>query len=136
MHVRKTPEGTLDLKYCEQTIQAGDYLGIDVFCISDLELTGDLRFVFEREPGGRIWVQDQQPPGQRFEFQQSQPPMDFVIISRVFDSRTGQAIMTAAGKMRGFGISGLTLSPCHPHTRSFPEGRHIPFENKSAATPL
>jgi hypothetical protein len=62
-----------------------------------MELTGDLRFVFEREPGGRIWVQDQQPPGQRFEFQQSQPPMDFVIISRVFDSRTGQAIMTAAG---------------------------------------
>lgn len=44
MHVRKTPAGTLDLKYCEQTIQAGDFLGINVFCISDLELTGDLRY--------------------------------------------------------------------------------------------
>jgi len=44
MHVRKGPDNTLDLNYCEQTIKAGDILGIDVFCISDLELTGDLRY--------------------------------------------------------------------------------------------
>lgn len=44
MHVRKSPDGTLDAAYCEKTIEAGDLLGIDLFCISDLELTGDIRY--------------------------------------------------------------------------------------------
>lgn len=62
-----------------------------------MQLGQDLRFVFEREPGGRMWVQDQQPPGQRFEYQRTTPPMDFVIISRLFDSKTGQPLIVAAG---------------------------------------
>lgn len=62
-----------------------------------MQLGQDLRFVFEKEPGGRMWVQDQQPPGQRFEYQRTTPPMDFVIVSRVFDSRTGQPLIVAAG---------------------------------------
>lgn len=62
-----------------------------------MQLTRDLRFVFERDASGRIWVQDQQPPGQRFEYQRTNPPMDFVIISRIFDSPSGRLVVSAAG---------------------------------------
>jgi hypothetical protein len=62
-----------------------------------MELGQDLRFVFEKEPGGRMWVQDQQPPRQRFEYERTAPPMDFVILSRLFDSRSGQPVIMAAG---------------------------------------
>ncbi len=46
-----------------------------------MELAQDLRFVFEKDPSGNMWVQDQQPPRQRFEYERTNPPMDFVIIS-------------------------------------------------------
>ncbi|MDZ4858229.1 MAG: amidohydrolase family protein, partial [Candidatus Hydrogenedentes bacterium] len=42
MHVRAAKDGTLDTAYCDATIEAGDLLGIDVFCVSDLQLTGPL----------------------------------------------------------------------------------------------
>lgn len=44
MHVRGKDDGSLDMEYCERTMEAGDLLGIDVFCVSDLELTGDIRY--------------------------------------------------------------------------------------------
>jgi uncharacterized protein len=44
MHVRGRPDGTLDEEYCDRTMEAGDLLGIDVFCISDINLTGPLRY--------------------------------------------------------------------------------------------
>ena len=44
MHVRKKPDGALDEDYCDATIEAGDLLGIDLFCISDSDLTGDYRY--------------------------------------------------------------------------------------------
>lgn len=62
-----------------------------------MELAQDLRFVFEKDPSGNMWVQDQQPPRQRFEYERTDPPMDFVIISRLFDSRSGRPLVIAAG---------------------------------------
>ena len=44
MHVRGTKDGALDTEYCDATIEAGDLLGIDVFCVSDLQLTGPLTY--------------------------------------------------------------------------------------------
>lgn len=44
MHVRGRPDGSLDVEYCDGTIEAGDLLGIDLFCISDLQLRGPLRY--------------------------------------------------------------------------------------------
>jgi len=49
MHVRKQGQGVatpclLDEAYCDRTVEAGDLLGIDVFCISDSKLQGDLRY--------------------------------------------------------------------------------------------
>lgn len=44
MHVRKRDDGSLDESYCDLTIEAGDLLGIDVFCVSDLQLTGPLKY--------------------------------------------------------------------------------------------
>ena len=44
MHVRGREDGSLDVEWCENTIEAGELLGIDVFYVSDLELTGDLGY--------------------------------------------------------------------------------------------
>lgn len=44
MHVRARSDGGLDESYCDRTIEAGDLFGIDVFCVSDLELNGPLRY--------------------------------------------------------------------------------------------
>lgn len=45
MHVRARKEdGQLDTDYCDATIEAGDLLGIDIFCVSDLQLTGPLTY--------------------------------------------------------------------------------------------
>lgn len=44
MHVRAAKDGALDTEYCDATIEAGDLLGIDVFCVSDLQLTGPLTY--------------------------------------------------------------------------------------------
>jgi len=44
MHVRQRPDGSLDTRFCERTIEAGDALGIDVFCVSDLDLDGDVGY--------------------------------------------------------------------------------------------
>ncbi len=44
MHVRAAKDGTLDTEYVDATIEAGDLLGIDLFCVSDLQLTGPLTY--------------------------------------------------------------------------------------------
>ncbi len=44
MHVRGNPDGSLDTRYCDAIVEAGDLLNIDVFCVSDLSLTGDVRY--------------------------------------------------------------------------------------------
>jgi predicted TIM-barrel fold metal-dependent hydrolase len=44
MHIRGNADGSLDRSYCDGTMEAGDLLGIDVFCISDINLRGPLRY--------------------------------------------------------------------------------------------
>ncbi len=44
MHVRAGKDGLLDTVYSDATIEAGDLLGIDLFCVSDLQLTGPLTY--------------------------------------------------------------------------------------------
>jgi len=44
MHVRAGKDGLLDTEYCDATVEAGDLLGIDVFCVSDLQLQGPLTY--------------------------------------------------------------------------------------------
>lgn len=44
MHVRAGKAGELDVAICDAIIEAGDLLGIDQFCICDLQLTGPLKY--------------------------------------------------------------------------------------------
>ena len=54
MHVRGNPDGSLDELYCDRTIEAGDILGIDLFCVSDLHLHGDIRYEQFHRANGRV----------------------------------------------------------------------------------
>ena len=54
MHVRKKDDGSLDEAYCDWTLEAGDLLGIDVFCVSDSKLQGDLRYEDFHEANERV----------------------------------------------------------------------------------
>lgn len=54
MHVRGKLDGTLDEEYCDWTIEAGDILGIDLFCVSDLQLKGTLRYEDFHAANGRV----------------------------------------------------------------------------------
>lgn len=54
MHIRMGRDGKLDEQYCDWTIEAGDLLGIEVFCVSDLQLTGDLRYEDFHGANGRV----------------------------------------------------------------------------------
>ncbi len=44
MHVCGKQDGSLDEAYCDRTVEAGDLLGIDLFCVSDKDLHGEQRF--------------------------------------------------------------------------------------------
>lgn len=54
MHVRKNQDGSLDVKYCQATIEAGDLLGIDVFCVADLDLHGEPRYDQFHQANNRV----------------------------------------------------------------------------------
>ncbi|MDX2154458.1 MAG: hypothetical protein SFV54_27200 [Bryobacteraceae bacterium] len=60
-----------------------------------MQLTQDFRFVFARENAG-VLIRDQQSPGQRWIYS-GDPSSDYAIISRVFDSKTGDILIVAAG---------------------------------------
>jgi hypothetical protein len=59
-------------------------------------LTDGLRFVFDREPGG-VLIRDRMIPSQRWRHETTDPPSDYAIVSRLFDSRTGEVLVVAAG---------------------------------------
>ncbi len=61
-----------------------------------MQMTQDLRFVFDRD-GGSILIRDQSTAGHRWVYTRTDPPTDYAIVSRVFDSRTGDLIVVAAG---------------------------------------
>jgi len=61
-----------------------------------MQITKDLRFVFDREDG-QILVKDQMAQGHRWTYTQTNPPTDFAIVSRIFDSKSGELVIVAAG---------------------------------------
>lgn len=61
-----------------------------------MEMTKDLRFVFARE-GDAILVKDQMALGHSWIYTRTDPPTDFAIVSRIFDSKTGELVIAAAG---------------------------------------
>ena len=61
-----------------------------------MQMTQDLRFVFDRD-GSSILIRDQRTAGHRWVFTRTDPPTDYAIVSRVFDSRSGDLIVVAAG---------------------------------------
>lgn len=54
MHVRGNPDGTLDEAYCDAVVEAGDLLGIAVFCVSDLRLADCVRYECFHEANDRV----------------------------------------------------------------------------------
>jgi len=64
-----------------------------------LEMTGQLRFVFEQENGVRLIRDRTEKKTWRLENQapDGKTPEDYAIVSRLFDSATGQMLITAAG---------------------------------------
>jgi hypothetical protein len=64
-----------------------------------LEMTGQLRFVFEQEAGLRR-IRDRSA-GKTYQLQNIAPdgktPEDYAVVSRLFDSATGQPLVSAAG---------------------------------------
>jgi hypothetical protein len=61
-----------------------------------MEITSNLRFVFDRSDGV-IQVKDQMNPAQRWIYQVGDTPVDYGIVSRVFNSKTGDLVIAAAG---------------------------------------
>jgi hypothetical protein len=61
-----------------------------------MEMTSNLRYVFERSRGLAV-VKDRMNPTQTWAREPENPALDYVILSRIFDSKSGQIIITAAG---------------------------------------
>ena len=61
-----------------------------------MQVANDLRFVFDRD-GAATLVRDRMNPAEQWVYTRTNPPTDYVIVSRIFDSRTGGVLITAAG---------------------------------------
>lgn len=61
-----------------------------------MQLANNLRFVFERT-ATQSYIRDNENPGNRWSFELGPPKVDYVVITRVFESKTGKMIVLAAG---------------------------------------
>lgn len=61
-----------------------------------MQLANNLRFVFERTENGS-YISDKTNPNRKWTFELGQPKVDYVVITRVFESRTGKMAVLAAG---------------------------------------
>ncbi len=61
-----------------------------------MQLANNLRFVFERT-GTQSYILDTKDPSRKWTFELGPPKVDYVVISRVFESNTGKMIVLAAG---------------------------------------
>jgi hypothetical protein len=61
-----------------------------------VQLANNLRFAFERTQT-QSYIQDNQNPGKRWNFELGPPKVDYIVITRVFESKTGKMIVLAAG---------------------------------------
>jgi hypothetical protein len=61
-----------------------------------MQLANNLRFVFERTPT-ESYISDKTDSSRKWTFELGQPKVDYVVITRVFESRTGKMVVLAAG---------------------------------------
>jgi len=61
-----------------------------------MQLANDLRFVFVRTETGS-YVRDKNDPRRRWAFELGNPAVDHIVITRVFESKTGRMLVLAAG---------------------------------------
>jgi hypothetical protein len=61
-----------------------------------MQLANNLRFVFERSDT-QSYIRDTEHPGKQWTFQLGPPKVDYIVVSRVFESKTGKMIVLAAG---------------------------------------
>ena len=61
-----------------------------------MQMTTNLRYVFDKKDT-RSAIRDQMNPGQAWHFPGAGAGSDYVLISRIFDSRSGNVVITAAG---------------------------------------
>jgi hypothetical protein len=61
-----------------------------------LEMTSNLRYVFDWD-GPRAIIKDRMEPSKRWVREDASPAADFVLLSRIFNSRSGEMVITAAG---------------------------------------
>lgn len=70
-----------------------------------MQMTSNLRYVFDKKDG-RSAIRDQMNPAQAWHFPGVGAGSDYVLISRIFDSRSGNVVITAAG----LGVVGTQMS--------------------------
>ncbi len=61
-----------------------------------MQVTADQRFIFDYDPEG-IFIRDRMDNARLWRYPRSGSQEDYAIVSRVFDSRTGDILITAAG---------------------------------------
>jgi hypothetical protein len=61
-----------------------------------MQLANDLRFVFERT-ATQSYIRDNENPGNKWSFELGPPKVDYIVITRVFESKTGKMMVLAAG---------------------------------------
>ncbi len=75
-----------------------------------MQLANNLRFVFERT-GTESYIRDTKDPAKKWAFTLGPPKVDYIIISRVFESKTGKMIVLAAGLSHyGTQMAGVVLT--------------------------
>ena len=61
-----------------------------------MQLANNLRFAFERT-ATESYIRDNENPGNKWSFELGPPKVDYIVITRVFESKTGKMIVLAAG---------------------------------------
>jgi hypothetical protein len=79
-----------------------------------MQLANNLRFVFERT-ATQSYIRDNENPGNKWSFELGPPKVDYIVITRVFESKTGKMIVLAAGLSHfGTQVAGEILTnPAH-----------------------
>ena len=62
-----------------------------------MQMMKDLRFVFDRDAQGAGLIRDQMNPARVWRRDPARANLDYLVLSRIFDSRSGRMVITAAG---------------------------------------
>jgi hypothetical protein len=61
-----------------------------------MELANNLRFIFERTET-ESYIRDKTDPSRKWTFELGPPKVDYIVLTRVFESKTGKMVVLAAG---------------------------------------